>query len=148
MGDRMTVGGRETARPPTVTRTPRGRRRSRAGSAGAVTAEAAAVLPLLVAVALGLVWVLGLTVAQVRLVDAARDVAREVARGDSVAGATGKARPQAPAGTTFTVRHSGDRVVVGAAVEVHGPGGLFTFLPGVHLTTTATTAEEPGEEPG
>jgi hypothetical protein len=108
-----------------------------------VTAEAAAVLPVLVAVALGLVWVVALAVAQVRLVDAGRDVAREVARGDDTAGAVDAAQRQAPTGSRFQVQGQGERVVVRATAEVKGPGGLFSFLPGVHLETTATTAREP-----
>jgi Flp pilus assembly protein TadG len=140
MAMRMTVGGRAGTRPPTATR-PLGLARD---ERGAVTAEAAAVLPVLVALALGLVWVVGLAVAQVRLVDAGRDVAREVARGDDTAVAVGAASRQAPGGSTFEVRTRGDRVVVRATAEVKGPGGLFSFLPGVHLESIATTAREPG----
>ena len=109
-----------------------------------MTAEAAAVLPLLVGVALGLVWVVGLAVAQVRLVDASRDVARGVARGEATSAAVRAARREAPRATRFEVGRQGDRVVVRATAEVQGPGGLFAFLPGVHLSTTATTAQEPG----
>ena len=108
-----------------------------------MTAEAAAVLPVLVAITLGLVWVVALAVAQVRLVDAGRDVAREVARGDDTAAAIASAERQAPPGSRFQVQGRGDRVVVRATAEVKGPGGLFSFLPGVHLETTATTAREP-----
>ena len=139
MAHRMTVGSRDGTRPPTATRRPGASRRSQRG---AVTAEAAAVLPLLVGVVLGLVWVVGLAVAQVRLVDASRGVAREVARGDDTAVAVRAARGEAPAGTGFEVATRGDRVVVRATAEVKGPGGLFSVLPGVHLTTTATTARE------
>jgi Flp pilus assembly protein TadG len=139
MATRMTVRGRDGTRPLTATRPLRPVR----GEGGAVTAEAAAVLPVLVAVALGLVWVIGLTVAQVRLVGASRDVAREVARGDDTAAAVGAASRQAPAGSRFEVQGRGERVVVRATAEVKGPGGLFAFLPGVHLETTATTAREP-----
>ena len=108
-----------------------------------MTAEAAAVLPVLVAVALGLVWVVSLAVAQVRVVDASRDVAREVARGDDTGAAVDGRVTSAPAGSRFRVQGLGERVVVRATAEVNGPGGLFSFLPGVHLETTATTAREP-----
>jgi len=101
------------------------------------------VLPLLVAVALGMVWLVTLAAAQVRLVDAGRDVVREVARGDSAAAASRRAAAEAPDGTRFDVRRQQDRVVVVVEAEVKGPGGLFSFLPGVHLTSTATTAVEP-----
>ena len=52
---------------------------------GAATAELAMVLPLLVAVSLGLVWLLAVGAAQVRAVDAARETARALARGDDQA---------------------------------------------------------------
>ena len=135
----MTVEGRDGTRPSTATRPPRPER-GRGGERGAVTAEAAAVLPVLVAVTLGLVWVVALAVAQVRLVDAGRDVAREVARGDDRAAAIGSAERQAPPGSRFQVQARGERVVVRATAEVKGPGGLFSFLPGVHLETTAPGA--------
>ena len=66
---------------------------------GAATAELAMVLPLLVAVALGLVWLLTVGAAQIRTVDAARETARALARGDDQASrgrraASGGARRQ------------------------------------------------------
>ena len=147
MAHRMTVGDRDRSRPPTASRPPartaRGARPAR-NQRGGVTAEAAAVLPLLVALALGLVWVIGLAVAQVRLVDAGRDVAREVARGDDTSAAVGAAGREAPEGSRFHVERDRERVVVRVTAEVKGPGGLFAFLPGVQLESTATTAREPG----
>ena len=59
--------------------------RARASERGAATAELAMVLPLLVAVAIGLVWLLSVGAAQVRAVDAARETARALARGDGEA---------------------------------------------------------------
>jgi len=50
-----------------------------------VTAETALVLPVLVCVAVGLAWLVVLGAAQVRCVDAAREVARLSARGESAA---------------------------------------------------------------
>ena len=47
---------------------------------GAVTAELALALPLLFAVTVGLVWLLAVGAAQIRVVDAARESARAVAR--------------------------------------------------------------------
>ena len=52
------------------------------GERGAVTAELALVLPMLVAVTVGLVWLLAVAAAQMRAVDAARETARAVPRGD------------------------------------------------------------------
>ena len=48
------------------------------------------VLPLLVAVTIGLVWLLAVGAAQVRTVDAARETARALARGDDQATAVGR----------------------------------------------------------
>jgi|tagenome__1003787_1003787.scaffolds.fasta_scaffold20943102_3 hypothetical protein len=115
---------------------------------GAVTAEAAAVLPLLVAVALGFAWLVSLTVAQVRVVDAAREVARAVARGDAESTAISLGRRVAPEGTHFVVGHGGgsggvELVSVAASTEVRGPGGLFSFLPGVGVDSTAVAQLEP-----
>ncbi len=62
---------------------------SRAGGAsaarrerGAVTAELAMVLPLLLAVVVAMTWLLSVGLAQVRTVDAAREAARALARGE------------------------------------------------------------------
>ena len=50
-----------------------------------VTAEAAMVLPVLVALTAALAWVVTLGIAQVRLVDAAREAARLAARDEPAA---------------------------------------------------------------
>ena len=47
---------------------------------GAATAELAMALPLLLAVTVGLVWLLSVAAAQLRVVDAARESARAAAR--------------------------------------------------------------------
>jgi hypothetical protein len=109
---------------------------------GAVTAETVMVLPVLVAVALGLAWLLILASTQVRVVDAAREVARAVARDESRSGALGLGRRVAPDGSTITVRQRGDTVVVHVAVRVRGPGGLFESLPGVRVEAEAVAARE------
>ena len=110
---------------------------------GAVTAEAAAVLPLLVAVALGLVWCLSLVVAQVRVVDGAREVARVSARGDGDEVAVAAGRRVAPDGATVTLRRDGDTVVAEVRLRVRGPGGVFRHVPGPTVRSTAVAAAEP-----
>ncbi|QIK68666.1 pilus assembly protein [Nocardioides sp. HDW12B] len=110
----------------------------RCGERGAVTAEAAAVLPLLLALAWGLLWVICLASTQVRVVDTAREVARAAARGETapdVASGDGPVR--------VSVSRSGDTVRVVATSTVGGPGGLFAVLPAVELTSTAVAVEEP-----
>ena len=47
-------------------------------------------LPLLLAVTVGLVWLLSVGAAQIRTVDAARETARAVARGDDVGAAVAR----------------------------------------------------------
>ena len=70
---------------------------------GAVTAELASVLPILLAVTVGLVWLLAVGAAQVRTVDAARETARALARGDDEGTAVSRGRQVAPPGSTVTV---------------------------------------------
>lgn len=109
---------------------------------GAVTAEAAVVLPLLVSVTLGLVWLLALAVTQVRVIDAAREVARAAARDESGTVATAQGARIAPAGALIHVDRGDGTVRVRVEAEVTGPGGLFRFLPGVTVTGEAVAATE------
>lgn len=109
---------------------------------GAATAELVAVLPGLVAVVLALAWLLSLGIAQARTVDAAREAARALARGDEESAAVGRGQEVGPAGTSIAISHQGAQVVATASVEMHGPGGLLGFLPGAHLHASATAADE------
>ena len=113
------------------------------GERGSVTAETVMVLPVLAAVALGLVWLLSLAATQVRVVDAARETARAAARDDAAGSATALGRRVAPDGSRITVREDGDTVVVHVRARVRGPGGLFGFLPGVDVHAEAVAAREP-----
>ena len=99
-------------------------------------------VPLLMAVTVGLVWLLALATAQVRMVDATRETARAVARGDATDEALGRGRLVAPAGAELTVTTLDDRVVVSGSVTVDGVGGLFDALPSVELTADAVAARE------
>lgn len=74
---------------------------------------------------------------QVRCVDAAREAARLVARGDE-GRALGSARRIGPPGATVEVRREGDFVVVGVSAQTR-------FLPGIRLGATAFAALEPGQ---
>ena len=112
------------------------------GERGAVTAELAMALPLLVAVTIGLVWLLALGAAQVRVVDGARETARAVARGDDEAAAIGLGSRVAPAGASFSVTGAGDEVRVEVVATAEGPGGIFGFLPPVRLHAEAVTRAE------
>ena len=99
-------------------------------------------VPLLLAVTLGLVWLLTLATAQVRMVDATREAARALARGDGSDEALQRGHLVAPAGAALTVTTLDDRVVVSGSVTVDGVGGLFDALPSVELTAQAVAARE------
>ena len=109
---------------------------------GAVTAETAMMLPVLVLLTLALVWLLALAAAQTRVVDAAREVARAVARDEPRGSAGSLGRTVAPAGADIRVREGDGRVVVEVVAQVHGPGGLFRFAPGVTVDAEAVAAME------
>ena len=115
----------------------------RRAETGAVTAEAAVVVPVLLALVLGSAWFVALAATKVRVVDAAREVARVAARGEGDGAAVASGRRVAPADTRFTVARGGGQVVVTATVPVQGPGGLFDFLPSITVDSEAVAAEEP-----
>src|SRR4051812_48884595 len=115
------------------------RRRSERGAA---TAELAMVLPLLIAVTIGLVWLLAVGAAQVRAVDAAREAARAVARGDSMAEAVARGARVAPAGSRVSVHETGGQVTAVVVGRVSGPGGLLAQVPGITVSAEAVAAAE------
>ena len=120
--------------------------RTRRDERGAATAELALVLPMLVAVTVGLVWLLSVGAAQVRTVDAARETARALARGDDEAAAVARGREVAPPGSTVTVSRGGGEVRVEVSGQVPGPGGLFSHLPSPTVRAEAVAAEEEAAE--
>ena len=103
------------------------------------------VLPTLVAVTIGLAWLLALGAAQVRTVDAARETARALARGDDRGVAVDRGVRVGVNGTRVTVVDDGAEVVATAEAHVDGPGGLFGFLPGVRVRARAVAAAENAE---
>ena len=118
-------------------------RRRRSGSErGAATAEFALGLPLVLAVTVGLVWLLAAASAQIRVVDAARESARSMARGDSESAARAVGASIAPTGAAIEMALEGGRVAVTASARVDGPGGLFDFLPGVTVRSRAVAVME------
>jgi Flp pilus assembly protein TadG len=109
---------------------------------GAATAELAMALPLLIAVTIGLVWLLSVGTAQVRAVDAARETARAVARGDSTGEAVARGQQVAPAGSRVSVSDGGGQVTAVVVGRISGPGGLFGRLPAVTVSAEAVAAAE------
>lgn len=110
---------------------------------GAVTAELALGIPVLVSLTIGLVWLLTIGVAQVRMVDAARETARAAARGDSASEAVDEGSRVAP-DAIVTVSTTGTDVRATASDVVEPPGGLLGFLPDVHVNAEAVTTAEGG----
>ncbi len=119
-------------------RTPGTRRRDR----GAVTAELALGLPLLLAVTVGLVWLLAVGAGQVRVVDGAREAARGLARGDPEPVAFERATTVAGEGSRVSAAYDDTAVTVTVTRSVAGPGGLFGFLPAVALEAEAVASVE------
>lgn len=109
---------------------------------GAATAELAMVLPLLVAVCLALVWLLAVGAAEVRAVDAARETARALARGDDPAAAVARGTRVAPDGSHITVEEGGGEVAVTVSGRVSAAGGLFAHLPAPRVHAQAVAADE------
>lgn len=120
------------------------RGRESAGERGAVTAELAMGLPVLLAVTAVMVWLLSLGVSQARVVDASREAARILARGDDGAIAVAAARRIAPDGAVVRVHRSGGEVRVVTSVRMRGPGGLPPW-PRVRLTSEAVALDEQTE---
>lgn len=108
-----------------------------------MTAELALGIPLLLAVTVALVWLLSLSLAQVRAVDAAREIARGVARGESAASAELLGRRVAPPGARFEITTEGDLVRVTVTAAVKPPGGALLRFPWATLTAEAVAALEP-----
>lgn len=102
-------------------------------------------LPLLIALTIGLAWLLSLGTTQVRLVDASREAARSIARGDDPGSAVAHAQRIAPPGSKISVVDRGETVSVRASARVEGPGGLFRMFPSVGLDADAVAVME-GEQ--
>lgn len=115
--------------------------RSRA-SRGMVTAEAAFALPLVALFALVLVWLVSVGIEQVRVVDAARDAARAVARGDGDAAASQAARRTAGSGAAVQIQHTSAVVSVTVSQHASAPDWLLVPLPAVVVTSSASVEVE------
>jgi Flp pilus assembly protein TadG len=115
----------------------RGRRKPDRDS-GAVTVEAAIALGAFVAVLALALGAISATIDQLRCVDAAREAARLVARGEPDR-ARAAAAEIAPASANVTITVHGDTIQVD--VRTKPVGGL---LPGLHLHGAAYAIAEPG----
>lgn len=114
--------------------------------AGSATVELAAAIPLLVAVTLAMVGVIGLARDQVLAQGAAREAAREAAMGGDPARAAAAARAALPAGrrATVTVAAAGPgRISVVVGLPVRLPFGVRPVV----VSASAVAALEPGPPP-
>lgn len=139
---RSLLAGRSPMRWPAPGR-PRRAAAAARGEAGVVTAETAIVSMGLVIIAVAMLFVVAVGIAQVRCVDASRDVARALARGESEAHSLDLGRLTAPAGARFSTSATGGVVRVDVNVTVAGPGILRRFG-GVQVGSTSAVASEPG----
>jgi hypothetical protein len=107
-----------------------------------VTAEAALVIPVLLAVTLTLSWAIAVGAAQVKLIDAAREGARLAARGEPAAVVEAAIRRAGPEGTRGTVSTSGGTVSVRVRADVSPELPLLGDVGDISLGAQATAAAE------
>jgi hypothetical protein len=101
-------------------------------------------LPVLLALTLALVWLLSLGLTQVLVLDASREAARSLARGDPVASALAAGRRVAPAGSDFAIHQEDTWVEVEVTAPAGRPSGLLGFLPSVRLSGRSVAQVEEG----
>ena len=112
---------------------------------GAVTAELAIALPVLLSLLLLGIWSIGLVILNIRCIDAARDVARAVARGEPPDQAKAIGHRTIPTGTITVSREGPDIRVTVTATPTHNPPLLSALAP-TRLTALATLESEPTED--
>ncbi|MEU4390421.1 TadE family type IV pilus minor pilin [Kribbella sp. NPDC023855] len=110
------------------------RRRTHRGS---VTAEVALVLPVLLAVLAAGLWLIGTVITNIRCIDAARDTARAVARGEPTEAARRLGQRSAPSGATITITQTDSTIHVQVVATSATPPGVPT------AEATATVQTEP-----
>ena len=109
---------------------------------GMVTAELATVSTFGVAFAFLLLWIVSLGVTQVRIVDASREAARMVARGDSVAAAIAVAEHNSPQGAQVKASTARGLVTVRISADSAMPVPFFSRIGSRTMTATAVAADE------
>ncbi|GAA1591347.1 hypothetical protein GCM10009789_51650 [Kribbella sancticallisti] len=117
-------------------------RSTKPNEAGAVTAEVAIVLPMLLAVVLLAVWAVGAVITNLRCIDAARDTARAVARGEPPAAARRIGERSAPPDAAIKISPEGEDIHVVVTATIDWP--LLDVLPSFATTANATVQVEPG----
>ncbi|TDW18746.1 TadE family type IV pilus minor pilin [Kribbella kalugense] len=112
---------------------------------GAVTAELAITLPVLFSLLLLGIWSIGLVILNIQCIDAARDVARAVARGETPDQAKAIGHRTIPTGTITISREGSDIHVTVTATPTHNPPLLSALAP-ANLTAQATLQSEPTQD--
>jgi DNA-directed RNA polymerase beta' subunit len=115
----------------------------RGGECGMVTAETALALMALVVVTLGMVWAVTVVSLQARCMDAARDTARAVARGETSVASRTEGRRSAPRGASIDLRVRDGVATVEVAVDARPRWRVLSGLPVVPVSARAVVALEP-----
>jgi hypothetical protein len=121
---------------------------SAASERGMVTAELAVATLAAGGMLIMLCWGIFLMSVQLRCIDSAAEVARQIARGDDAAATA--ARGRAPEGAAFEINRSSELVTVGVRVAVRpfafrsGAAPAASGLPAVSLNAEARVVPEPG----
>jgi hypothetical protein len=109
---------------------------------GMVTAEMAVLAPFGVGFGLLLLWIVSLGFTQVQLVDAAREAARLVARGEPAASASAVARRHAPPGASVRVSEHDGLVTVRVTARSQLPLPMLRHVGARSLAASAVSADE------
>lgn len=109
---------------------------------GMVTAELATIAPLGVAFAFLLLWIVSLGLTQVRLVDASREGARLVARGEAAGVAKLAAKKLSPDGAKVTVTTDDGLVTVTVQAKSALPIPFFSGIGARTMESSSVAAEE------
>jgi Flp pilus assembly protein TadG len=100
-------------------------------------------LPVLLTLLFLGIWLIGVVTANIRCIDAARDVARAVARGESPEAAQELGRRTAPANATITISRTDSDIHVTVIATPHRNAPLLDVLPATPITAKATVQSEP-----
>jgi hypothetical protein len=117
----------------------KGKREPRRSDEGAVTAEMAMALPVLVLITWAVMWFVSVLGTQARCAEAARAAARAGARGDDPAVS---ARSLLPTGASLRVTHSEGWLKVVVSGSRPPPGPLAGWLPGISVSGASVAAVE------
>jgi Flp pilus assembly protein TadG len=109
---------------------------------GMVTAEAALVLPIVAAFAMAMIFLMSIALTKVSTVDAARDAARALARGEEETSAVDQAMATAPRGAQIGIEQGADTVTVTVRAETRSPEWLLLPMPPVTIESTSTVTLE------